>query len=56
MTRIDQFTTMSHYLRLVASKVAEAEGKEDWKEVERLLVLCAETCLDKAIEVGENIE
>ena len=47
---------MDQYLKLVAERVADAEGKGDWKEVERLLTLCAETCLDKAIEVGRGAE
>lgn len=47
---------LREYLNFVADRVAAAVEKEDWKEVDRLLVLCAETCLDKAIEVSKNVE
>ena len=47
---------IEQYLRFVAGKVEEARKKSDLKEVERLLVLCAETCLDKASEVSAHVE
>lgn len=39
------------YLRLVADKIAEARGRVDSAEVKRLLILCAETCQEKAEEI-----
>lgn len=49
-------STMEQYLGLVSSRVREASEKGDREEVERLLVLCAETCLDKSAEISKDIE
>ena len=48
--------TIEQYLNFVATRVAAAAVLGDWKEIVRLLTLCAETCLDKAIELDNDEE
>ena len=42
---------IAEYLRFVATKVEEAQGKVDRAEIARLLRCCAETILAKAQEM-----
>ena len=49
-------TGIDECLKFVAGRVKEAEEKEDYPEVVRILSLCAETLLDKVNEISKKLE
>jgi len=44
------------YLDIVSSKVKRAIEKRDYAEISRLLRLCSEVCIDKAVEIEDFSE